>query len=157
MSLVHITEHKAANFVYIASARHNYSRPFLPKTRAVIWNLSKRADNASGLVQPELFELLFSLLSQDGEEGDVLRRVVSCIQNLASMRRSAVSRFDSVFCSTNVRMRALRRSLRMMFANKCGRSHFRQSKRTSSGQPSPLSPLEVVWFRRSRIVHFCYT
>lgn len=54
---------------------------------AVIWNLSKRADNATGLVQPELFDLLYTLLCEDDEEGDVLRRVVSCIQNLASMRR----------------------------------------------------------------------
>lgn len=57
---------------------------------AVIWNLSKRADNASGLVQPELFDLLFSLLCGDDEEDDVLRRIVSCIQNLASMRRYLV-------------------------------------------------------------------
>lgn len=54
---------------------------------AVIWNLSKRADNALGLVQPNLFDALFSLLIRGDEEGDVLRRVVSCIQNLASMRR----------------------------------------------------------------------
>lgn len=58
-----------------------------PAILTVIWNLSKRADNASGLVQPELFDLLFSLLSREDEEGDVLRRIASCVQNLASMRR----------------------------------------------------------------------
>lgn len=57
--------------------------------RTVVWNLSKRADNASRLVQPETFDMLFNLLSQDKEEGDVLRRIVSCIQNLAAIRRYA--------------------------------------------------------------------
>lgn len=58
--------------------------------RTVIWNLSKRADNAAGLVQPDTFDMLLDLLCRDDEEGDVLRRIVSCIQNLASMRRYAL-------------------------------------------------------------------
>lgn len=74
--------------------------PILPpptKLQTVIWNLSKRADNASRLVQPETFDMLFNLLSQDKEEGDVLRRIVSCIQNLAAMSRYGTARHFSVF------------------------------------------------------------
>eukprot|EP00752_Nemacystus_decipiens_P010771 g9583.t2 len=68
----------------------------------VIWNLSKRADNASGLVQPETFDMLFTLLCQDDEEGDVLRRIVSCIQNLASMRRCASDLTDYIASDPSV-------------------------------------------------------
>lgn len=67
--------------------RYVYVRSFL--FCIVIWNFSKRADNASGLVQPELLKMIFRLLCQDDEEGDVLRRIVSCVHNLASMRRFA--------------------------------------------------------------------
>ncbi|CAM9123769.1 unnamed protein product, partial [Hapterophycus canaliculatus] len=62
----------------------------------VIWNLSKRADNAAGLVQPETFDKLLYLLCRNEEEGDVLRRIVSCIQNLASMRRCASDLTDYI-------------------------------------------------------------
>ncbi|CAM9652718.1 unnamed protein product [Ascophyllum nodosum] len=68
----------------------------------VIWNLSKRAENAAGLVQPELFDLLFSLLCRDDEEGDVLRRIVSCVQNVASMRRCASELTDFIAMKTSV-------------------------------------------------------
>ena len=76
-----------------------------PSTTAastVIWNLSKRADNASGLVQPETFDMLFHLLCQDEEEGDVLRRVVSCVQNLASMRACASDLTDYIASDPSV-------------------------------------------------------
>ena len=68
----------------------------------VIWNLSKRADNASGLVQPDTFDMLFNLLCQDDEEGDVLRRIVSCVQNLASMRRCASDLTDYIASDPSV-------------------------------------------------------
>lgn len=73
-----------------------------PLCKTVIWNLSKRADNASGLVQPETFDMLFNLLCQDDEEGDVLRRIVSCIQNLASMRRCASDLTDYIASDPSV-------------------------------------------------------
>lgn len=77
---------------------HTYPLPPTP----VIWNLSKRADNASGLVQPETFDMLFHLLCQDEEEGDVLRRVVSCVQNLASMRACASDLTDYIASDPSV-------------------------------------------------------
>lgn len=40
--------------------------------------------------------MLFNLLRQDDEEGDVLRRIASCIQNLASMRRCASDLTDYI-------------------------------------------------------------
>ncbi|CAM9680484.1 unnamed protein product, partial [Sphacelaria rigidula] len=73
---------------YVVSARLNIA--------TVIWNFSKRADNASGLVQPELLKMIFRLLCQDDEEGDVLRRIVSCVHNLASMRRCASDLTDFI-------------------------------------------------------------
>ncbi|CAN0153209.1 unnamed protein product, partial [Pylaiella littoralis] len=73
---------------YVASARLNMA--------TVIWNLSKRADNASRLVQPETFGMLFNLICEDKEEGDVLRRIVSCIQNLAATRRCASDLTDYI-------------------------------------------------------------
>ncbi|CBN77602.1 hypothetical protein Esi_0004_0241 [Ectocarpus siliculosus] len=79
---------------YVASARLNMA--------TVIWNLSKRADNAAGLVQPETFDMLFYLLGQKEEEGDVLRRIVSCIQNLASMRRCASDLTDYIASDPSV-------------------------------------------------------
>ncbi|CAM9963781.1 unnamed protein product, partial [Choristocarpus tenellus] len=62
----------------------------------VIWNLSKRQDNAMRLVERDTFASLFNRLCQEDEEDDVICRVISCIQNLASRRRCAPGLTDHI-------------------------------------------------------------
>lgn len=53
---------------------------------SAIWNLSKKEENGLRLVEPELFDWIYNRLSDETENDTVMRRVISCVSNLAGMR-----------------------------------------------------------------------